>query len=402
MPTVIELREQRAQLWEQMKGINTQAEAENRSLTSEEETNWNKAEGDISVLDARIDRQEKLERKPAERKMEKATSAVLNDPWSLRATPEYRDAFWRVMLDAAEPEDRAILNTATRALQTTVANAMGLAVPASMEAGIEKALKDFGGMREAGTVRNTSDGGDLVFLVGDDTDNTGEILSEGKAVSEQDTTIGARVLKAYTYSSKMIRISMQLLQDSSFDVEGYVTSALAERVGRITNTHFTIGSGANQPRGLAQDSVLGVTAASATAVTWDELIDLEHSVPSAYRRGARYMFADTTLKALRKMKDGEGRYLWQPGAPQAGIPNTVNMFPYTINDDVAAMAASAKALYFGQLSRYICRDVKGWTLMKFSEKYGEYLQVAFTGFSRHDGMLLDAGQNPVKHIAMHA
>ena len=401
MATVLELRESRAQVWERMKALIDGAEGENRNLSAEEEANWNAANGDISDLDKRIARQEALERKPAVRQ-EKLTPAVLTNTEAVRATAEYKAAFRRWLMDDTEPEDRGLIRAGMRALQTNVPNAMGLAVPESMESGIEKALLAFGGMREAATVRRTSDGGDLVFLTGNDTSNTGELLAEGAATSEQDATVGAVTLKAFTYSSKMIRVSLQLMQDASFDVESYIAGLLAERVGRITNTHFTTGVGADRPRGIVNVAAAGITAASTTAVTWDELINLEHSVGSAYRRGARFMFADATLLALRKLKDGEGRYLWQPGAPQGGVPNMIGQYPYTINDDMATMAASAKAILFGQLSRYIIRDVTGWTLMRFNEKYGEYLQVAFTGFSRHDGNLIDAGSNPVKLITMAA
>jgi HK97 family phage major capsid protein len=402
MPTVIDLKEQRAQIWERMKGINDAAEAENRGLTAEEQSNWDQADGNISKLDERITRQERLERAPAQRESGdalKLTRAVMANPAELRATKEYADAHGRWLRGMDSADDRMLMMPALRAMNTISGSAGGFAVPESMEAGIEKALLAYGGMREVATVRSTADGGDWVFLVGNDTSNTGEILAEGAAVSEQETTIGARVLKAYTYSSKMIRVSLQLMQDASFDVNSYVAGLLAERIYRITNTHFTTGTGANMPRGIMSDAASGVAGATGqtTTVTWDDLLALEHSVGSIYRRGARFMFADTTLLALRKLKNGEGNYLWQPG--MANAPSTIDGYPYTINDDMAAMAASAKSILFGQLSRYIIRDVKGWTLMRFSEKYGEYLQVAFTGFSRHDGMLIDAGTNPVKYYS---
>lgn len=406
MPTVLELKEQRLSVWNRMKAINDGAESENRDLSSEEQTNWTAANADLDALDKRIERQERLERTPAsdpEPRL-RLTPVTAYNPAELRATKEYREAFnrWAVGLD--EPEDRAIMRPAwvtSRALGTTSGAAGGFAVPESLETGVEKALLEYGGMREVATVRRTTDGGDLIYLTGDDTSNTGEILAENTAASEQDATIAATVLKAFTYSSKMIRVSLQLLQDASFDVEGWLSAMLAERIGRITNTHFTTGAGANMPRGVVQGATSGVAGATGqtTTVTADNIIDLEHSVGAAYRRGARYMLADTSLAIIRKLKDGEGRYLWQPGSIAGGYPSLLNNYPYVINDDVAAMAASAKSLLFGQFSHYIIRDVRGWTLMRLTERYAEYMQVAFLGFSRHDGALVDAGQHPVKYYA---
>ncbi len=404
MPTALELRESRAQIWERMKQINQAAEAENRDLSAEEKTNWNTAETDMTALEGRIVRQEKLERKPADAPHERLTAAVLTNPTAVRATKEYGEAFRRWLCAGEEAEDRQLLRAGAqevRAMATTSPTGGMLAVPETMTAGIERAMLEYGGMREVASVRRTADGGDLIFLTSDDTGNTGEILAEGVQASEQDATVSAKILKAFTYSSKIVRVSLQLLQDASFDVEGYIAAILGERIGRITNTHFTTGTGANQPSGIVDDSTSGVAGATgqSTTVTWDDLVSLEHSVGMAYRRGARFMFADGTLQALRKLKDGEGRYLWQPGQPVGGFPNTIMQYPYTVNDDVAAMAASAKSILFGQLSRYIIRDVRPYALMRFAEKYMDYLQIGFMGFSRHDGALIDAGTHPVKYYS---
>lgn len=401
MPNTIELKENRAHLWERMKELNNAAETENRGLTVEEQANWDKANADIDELDKRIERQERLERAPAQRDPEnvpKLTAEVMRNPDALRSTAEYSAAYRRWLCGMEEPEDKALMRPAYRALGTNVATAGGFAVPETMQSGIERALLEFGGMREVATIRSTSDGGDLIFLTSDDTSNSGEILAENTVLSEQDATIGATILKSYMYSSKMIRVSYQLIQDSAFDVEGYIAGILGERIGRATNAHFTTGTGANQPSGIAADATTGVSGATGQTLTctWDDLISLEHSVGPAYRRNGRFMFSDATLQMLRKLKDGEGRYLWQPGQAIGGFPSTIMGYPYTINDDVADMAASAVSIFFGQLSKYMIRDVKGFTLVRFNERYGDYLQVGFTGFSRHDGGLIDAGQHPVK------
>jgi len=413
MSTVLELKEKRAELWERMKAMVDATEAENRNMTAEEEANWTAANTDIEAMDQRIARQEQLERTPATRTQNRLETANLAAPVSLRATPEYAKAFEsyvrcerQVDLD---PESRSILRGGyqafdARAMGVNVPTAGGYLVPEGFERRIEDAMLWYGGMREAATIMPTSTGNDLPMPTSDDTTNTGEILAENTAASEQDITVGARILKAFMYSSKIIRVSYQFLQDPGVDVESWLSEKLGIRIARITNTHFTVGTGANQPSGIAGDATTGVSAATGqtTSVTWDDLITLEHTIDPSYRRQGRYMFRDATLREIRKLKDGEGRYLWQPGMPGGGgggqFPggNTINGFPYTINSDVAAMAASAVSIFFGDLKKYIIRDVRGFALMRLEERYAEYLQVGFLGFSRHDGVLLDAGTNPVK------
>lgn len=411
MPTAVELKKNRNQIWERMKAIVDLAETENRNLSTEEETNWNQANTDIGELDKRIERQERMERTPAAAPaggnldIRRAVVTTRDMPVAeLRATPEYATAYGRWLRCVEDMDDRALLRPGfvqERAMGTTSGAAGGFLVPEGFQRKMEQALLDYGGMRSAATIIQSTDGADLPMPTSDDTSNTGEIVAEGRAVTEQDVAVGAKVLRAYMYSSKMVRVSLQFLQDSAIDVEGWLAGLLGERIARITNTHFTTGASANEPQGIVTGATSGVAGATGQTVTctWDNLIDLEHSVGSAYRRGARYMFADTTLGILRKLKDGEGRYLWLPGQPTAGVPNTINGWAYTINDDVAAMAASAKSILFGQLSKYIIRDVRGFALRRLEERYAEYLQVAFLGFSRHDGVLLDAGQHPVRYYS---
>ena len=125
------------------------------------------------------------------------------------------------------------------------------------------------------------------------------------------------------------------------------------------------------------------------------MIRLEHTVDPAYRAGARYMFHDSTLSQLRRAKDGDGNYIWQPGTT-AGAPGTVNGWPYTINQDMPVFAANATSILFGQLKNYIIRDVMGVSIIRLDELYALQGQVAFIGFNRCDGLLVHAGTNPVQ------
>ena len=413
MPTTLELQDQLNQLWSRMKEMNDVSETENRDFTAEEQTNWDAANRDITTLEQRIARQQALERASATetRRQElhpgRAVDSEQRANLITRESPEYRDAFWASMrVDRDQdisPEHRAVLSRPeVRALATMSGSAGGNLVPTEFERRIERAMLFFGGMRQVATIMATSSGADLELPTSDDTSNTGAIFAENATITEQDTTFGLKVLKAYKYSSKIIRVPWELLQDSAFDIEGYLADILGERIGRITNTHFTVGTGASQPQGLMLGTTQGVAGATGqtTIVTWDDLISLEHSVGISYRNGpgVRYMFHDNTLQAIRKLQDGEGRYLWQP-AVTAGAPNLVNGYQYVVNNDMATMAASANSIVFGDLRKYIIRDVSGIQMIRLNELYAASGQVAFLAWSRHDGLLIDAGAAPVKHYS---
>lgn len=264
---------------------------------------------------------------------------------------------------------------------------------------LETALLQFGAMRQAGTVVRTATGSALDYPTMNDSTNAGELLGENVGDAENDVVFGNLVLNAYKYTSKIVLVSKELMQDSAFSMAQVIGSALGERLGRIENTHATTGTGSSQPNGIATASTLGVTAASATVLTADELIDLESSVDTAYRTGAGWMFNDTTRAEIRKLKTSDLQYIWQPGL-QDGQPDRLLGYPVFINPDVGDTATGVISVLFGQLSKYLLRDVMGVTLVQLNERYADTHAVGFVAIARFDGDLLDAGTNPVKHILM--
>jgi HK97 family phage major capsid protein len=269
---------------------------------------------------------------------------------------------------------------------------------------LETAMLEFGGMRSVATVIRTGTGGDLPIPTLNDTSNVGALLGENIAAGEQGLTFGQVVLQAFKYSSKYILVSVELLQDSSVNAPELIGRALGERIGRITNEHFTVGDGNSKPNGIVTASAQGAvgTTGQTTSVIYDDLVDLLHSVDPAYRNRARWMFNDATLKALKKIKvpqysgDTAGVPLWQPGLV-AGQPDTILGYSFTINQDMPVMASDAKSILFGDFSKYIVRDVRDITLVRLDERFAEYHQVGFLAFYRGDGDLIDAGTSPVKH-----
>jgi HK97 family phage major capsid protein len=284
--------------------------------------------------------------------------------------------------------------------QSLSGSAGGYTVPQGFLNQLEASLLAFGGMREVATILRTAEGNDLPIPTVSDHSNVGAILAENTQVAEQDVTFGQITLKAYKYSSKLIRVSAELLQDSAIDLESFIGGALGERIARILNTHFTTGDNSSKPQGIIASGA-GVTAASATAITYGELVDLQHSVDPAYRGNAKFMMHDSTFKAIRKLLDGQNRPIFQPDITAAS-PGTLLGSPIVINQDCATIAASAKAVFFGDFSKYLIRDVQDFTLLRLEERYADYHQVGFVGFSRHDGRILDAGTDPIKHLVMAA
>lgn len=276
----------------------------------------------------------------------------------------------------------------------------GFMVPEGFFEQIISATKDFGGMRRSRAfVLETTSGNDLPIPTDDDTSNTGAILTENTVETTQDVTLGQVVLHAYTYSSKIVKVSRQLLQDSAFDVQGFLERKLAERLGRITNKHFTTGDSSSKPQGVVTGAATGKTASGSTDFTVDELIDLKHAVDPSYRNSPEWMFNDTTLRDLKKKKDGEGRPLWQSGIAM-GEPNTIDGNPYVVNQDMPGLTSGNSPVAYGDFSLYYIRDVLGIQILRLDERYADALQVGFLAFSRHDGVLVDAGQNPVQVLTL--
>ncbi len=308
-------------------------------------------------------------------------------------------------LRSPRPEDLKRWQEETRAAltgaQSTTTTGGYTVADAAMQA-LEVSLLAFGGMRQVATVIRTATGGPLPIPITNDTAQKGRLLAENTGATETEMTFGQIVLDAYKYSSDYVLASVEFIQDTSIDVGAFIGRALGERIARLQNDHFTTGSG-SQPNGIVTASGAGVTGV-ADPPTYDNFVDLIHSVDPAYRNNARFMMADATLKTIKKIKvlqysgDTTGVPLWAPGLA-AGQPDTILGFPYVINQSMASPGSSAKKVLFGDFSKYLIRDVRDVTLLRLDERFAELHQVAFLAFARSDGDLLDAGTDPVKHMA---
>lgn len=280
-------------------------------------------------------------------------------------------------------------------------------VPVGFIRRLEEALLAYGPMWQTSTIIRTDSGNDLHHPTANDTGNEGAIVAENAQVdgTTADPAFDELVFGAFKFTSRMVKVSSEMLEDSAFDLAVYLARAFGERLGRGTNRKFTVGAGTTEPLGIVTASTLGVTAASATAITADELIKLAHSVDPAYRVGGRvgYMMHDSLIMAARLLKESTtNAYIWQPGL-QLGQPDVINGFRvYTNQHMVGTLAATNKVALFGDLSKYTIRAVKGVRHRRLTERYADYDQEGFISYLRADGNLLDAGTHPVKHLAMAA
>ncbi len=322
---------------------------------------------------------------------------------------EYRMVFAKAIcggFDELSQEERAVLRERAakfeqRAQTAGTATAGGYTVPTELEVQIIKSMKAWGPMYDEAICTEivTAGGNPMKVPTVDDTDNEADEHSEAEALLDDgsgDVEFGQKSLDAYAYNTPFIRWSWELDMDSIFNMESLLGQLIGERLGRIANRRLTTGSGVSAPNGIVSASSFGKTAAAAAAITFDDVIDLEHAVDPAYRSSpkARYMFNDSTLLAVRKLKDGQGNYLWQKGDVQKGTPDVLNGRPYSINQAMDSLAAAKKVMLFGDFSKYFVRKVGSPVIGVLRERFWPDMGIA--GLIRFDGELGDAAA--VKHL----
>ncbi len=412
-----ELREKRANLNEQAKALLKAASDEKRDMTAEEAQQFDGLHNEMESLKAQIDRIERQE--TIDRDMAASTGTIVGsrglenpgEPAAGAVDPaeERRGAFrgWITRgMNALTNEERAVMQQMqaelppeARALAAGIDTAGGYTVPEEFRAQIETAMKAFSGVRQLRVqTLPTSSGNDMPWPTSNDTSNEGEMIGENTAASEQDIVFGAKALRAYMFTSKMVRVSYQFLQDTGIaNIEAWLAARLGERIGRAVGSKLINGTGNNQPEGLAAGATEGKQGASQTLIKYDDLVDLEHSVDPAYRLQAQWLLGDGTLKNIKKLKDGDGRPLWVPGVA-VREPDTILGYGYAVDQAIPTPATTTISAYFGDFSKFLIRDVTSMQLLRLTERYAEYLQVAFLLFSRHDSMVLDAGTAPIKYF----
>lgn len=381
-------------------------ESKDKAWTAENQTKYDGLTGEIVEIDQRIEREQKLLDLAAEEHVQNRDRD--RDPKAKRDTEDMLsdikifDCWMRRGEKGLSAEQATKLyNT----MSTTTGSEGGYTVPSLIASELINSLKDFGGMRAVAQLLTTAQGNPLSYPTSDGTAEVGELLAENTAAAALDPSFGTVGLNVFKYSSKVIAVPIELLQDSSVDIEAFVRARIIERIGRITNQHFTTGTGTAQPRGIvtgASSGKVGTTGQTLTVI-YDDLVDLLESVNEAYQLGGecKFMFAQTVRGLLRKLKDTAGRPIWTPGYEAgitAGAPDLLLGKSVVINNDMPVPAANAKSIIYGDMKKYIIRDAMAVNLMRFDDSaYASKGQVGFLAFIRSGGNLVDTAA--VKYYA---
>jgi len=406
-------RETQAELaTEARKELDSITEKTSESEAKEIEARFDARMADHDAIDARLVREAKIA--DAEKRAVEARRPVAGDSVDagVELIPaEYREVFAKVICGQRSELNADELQVLKRGAsdfrtQTGGSNtAGGFTVPTTLKDEIVKSMLAFGPMysEDIATVFTTSSGNPMKIPTVNDTLSVAAAHAEGQPVvdnSTKDVTFGQKSLDAYAFDTDFIRWSWELDMDSIFSMEQLLAALLGERLGRIANNRLTVGTGTNEPNGIVSASTQGVLSNSDAAITFDEILDLEHSVDPAYRGSpkCRYMFNDQTLLAVRKLKDGDGNYLWQQGNVVNGAPSSFNGRPYSINQSMAGIEANKLPMVFGDFSKYYVRKVGAPVIGVMTERFWPDMGVA--GLIRFDGELGDTAA--VKHLAMSA
>jgi HK97 family phage major capsid protein len=412
--TLKEMREKQQQLVAQARAKMDELKSDTPEARAKEiEREHDAIMAEYDTLEGRCAREEKLadaQRLVDERNRDprRPQGNDVIDPSAPQPKPEDYSAAFRSFLiygfNGCTPDEKKLLRARfvpaspgeQRAQAVGTGSEGGYLVPTTLFDEIAIAMKAYGPMLDPGVTRQitTDTGNPINWPKMDDTANQAYLLGENTQATDEDTnlTIGQLTMNAYKYASGVILVSSELLQDAAFDVAGLVRDAMGIRFGRKLNSDLTIGNGSSKPNGLITAAGSGATAASSTAITFDDVMELEHSIDPAYRDdpSCRFMMHDTTLKALRKLKDGEGRYIWQPAATTAGIPATILEKPYSINQAMATIATGNKSMVYGAMNRYVVRRTKEFAVRRLVERYADFDQIGFLGFGRFDGQVTDS------------
>ena len=390
MNKILELREKRAKAWETAKAFLDTKRGADGIVSAEDTAVYDKMEADVVALGNEIDRLEKQEAldrelsKPLNTPLTGRPNILSMEPKGGRASDDYRKAFWNAMRTrSGEGLDPVIRN----ALQIGTDTEGGYLVPDEFERTLIEALDEENIFRKLAKVITTSSGDRKIPVVA--SKGTASWIDEEGAIPESDDSFGQVSIGAYKLGT-MIKVSEELLNDSVFNLETYIAKEFARRIGNKEEDAFFTGDGSGKPTGILAatgGAQLGVTTASATAITIDEILDLFYSLKAPYRNKAVFVMNDATVKAIRKLKDGQGQYIWQPSL-QSGTPDTILNRPVYTSAYIPNIAASAKSIIFGDFGYYWVADRQGRVFKRLNELYAATGQVGFVATQRVDGKLI--------------
>ena len=385
--TINELRSKRAKLWEGTKAFLETHRRENGTLSADDDATYAKMEQEISNLGreiSRLERQEAMDAelsKPVNTPITTRPGAAKEETKTGRASDAYRKNFWNAMRSKAP--DRSI----TDALQIGTDSEGGYLIPDEFERNLLSGLEENNIFRTLANIIQTTSGDRKIPIVA--SHGSAAWVDEEGAYSESDDAFAQITLGAYKLGT-MMKVSDELLNDSVFDLENYLSGEFARRIGNAEEDAFINGDGVGKPTGILAakgGADIGVTTSSGTAFTADDLINLYHSLLTPYRKKAVWLMNDSTVQFIRKLKDSNGQYLWQPSLV-AGTPNTILGCPVMVSRYMPEIGAGNKAVAFGDFSYFWIADRQGRSFMRLNELFAAHGQVGFRGSQRVDGKLI--------------
>jgi len=384
-----ELLEKRAGIIANMREVLDVADAANRDLNSDELSKYEAMESDIASIDNRVKnakRQDALEA-TLDGLRDKPATPVIESASTSKFGKEYGDAFYNAMRFGTSAADHTVMN----ALQVGTNSEGGFITPESFETALIAALQDISEIRQYANVIQTASTRNIPV---ESSLGTATWTAEEGQYTESDAAFARVQLEAHKLAT-ITKVSEELLQDAFFDVESYLATNFGKRFGLAEEAAFVNGNGSGKPTGIVGGSSAGVTAAGASAITTDELIDLFHSLLRPYRAGAVWMMNDSTAKLIRKLKDGDNQYIWQPGLT-AGQPDLLLGRAVVVCASMPAATTGNKSVIFGDLSNYTIADRTELTMQRLNELYAENGQIGFRSFKRTDGKVTLA--DGIKHL----
>ena len=381
MKKVLEMREKRAKAWDAAKAF-LDARAKDGVLSAEDNATYEKMVADVDAMARQIAIEE--DRVARDAAMAQPTSAPLTGkptdgnakPTRPRATDEYREDFGRAMRGK-----QPLHNVLSEGVDADG----GFLVPEEFETQIVTGLEEANIIRSLAKVITTQAERKIPIAT---SHSDSQWTAENAAYVESNPTFGQKQIDAFKLTD-LVRVSTELLQDSAFDLEAYIAAEFARAFGIAEELAFCTGNGTNQPTGIftANGGEVGVTATSATAITVGELISLIYSLKAPYRKNAKFLMNEGTVAQIRKLKDGNGAYLWQPSV-QAGQPDRLLGYELHASPYVPAAAASALSIAFGDFKNYWIADRAGRTVQRLNELYSVNGQVGFIATERVDGKVI--------------
>lgn len=391
---IVEMRDKRAKLWTTMEGFLDTHRSEKGVLSVDDDTTYNNMEKELNDLTNEIKRMERRDAIEAELKKPIGTPLTEKpmkpgvDEKQGRASNAYKEDF------GLHLRGKKMLHNV---LSEGVDANGGYLVPEEFERQIVEALKEENVMRKLCKVITTANERKIPVA---GTHSVAAWTAENAPYTESNPTFDQKTIDAYKLTD-LIKVSVELLDDSAFPLEPYIAKEFASAFGVAEETAFCVGTGSGQPTGLftANGGAVGITAAGATTVTADEVISLIYALKAPYRKNAKFLMNDSTVAALRKLKDGNGQYLWQPSI-MAGQPDKLLGYDIYTSPYVPVMAAGAYAIAYGDFMNYWIADRTGRTVQRLNELYSTNGQVGFVATERVDGkIILPEG---IQILKMHA